>query len=95
MPQDRKKNYILPANSLDEAFALLEQEECYYNFASIEIRYGDFVYTVNKQHFDRRLQNNPQATSDRRQGCDRRTISNRRSQARETAEGSDRRRATA
>jgi len=90
----QKVNHILPAETLDEAFALLEQEDCYYNFASIEIRYDDFVYIINKQNRVFRPQGYANPPLDRRQGCDRRISGDRRRQARETGENSDRRCAT-
>ena len=90
----QKVSHILPAETLDEAFALLEQEECYYNFASIEIRRDDFVYTITQQSGVFRPLDNAHAPSDRRRGCDRRSLGDRRSEARGAAASCDHRRAT-
>lgn len=96
----KKVSHILPADTLDEAFALLEQEECYYNFASIEIRRDDFVYTITQQSRVFRPLDSPPSLSDRRRGCDRRSLGDRRklgdrrSEVRGTAASCDQRRAT-
>ena len=90
----QKVSHLLPANTLDEAFVLLEQEECYYNFASIEIRREDFVYTITQQNRVFRALDSTHAPSDRRRGCDRRTLGDRRSAVRGAAADHDRRRAT-
>ena len=88
----QKVTHILPAETLDEAFELLEEEACYYNFASIEIRYNDFVYIINSQNRIYRPHGYAHAASDRREGCDRRILGDRRRLAREVGENRDRRR---
>ena len=87
----QKVTHILPADTLDEAFALLEEEACYYNFASIEIRYNDFVYIINNQNRVFRPHGHAHTASDRRQGCDRRLLGDRRKLAREVGQSRDRR----
>lgn len=87
----QKVTHILPVDTLDEAFVLLEEEACYYNFASIEIRYNDFVHIINNQNRVFRPHGHAQAASDRRQGCDRRLLGDRRRLAREVGQSRDRR----
>ncbi len=87
----QKVTHILPAETLDEAFVLLEEEACYYNFAAIEIRYNDFVHLINNQNRVFQPHGHAQVASDRRQGCDRRLLGDRRRLTREIGESRDRR----
>ena len=91
----QKVTHVLHAETLDEAFVILEEEACYYNFASIEIRYNDFVYVINNQNRVFRPQGYARTASDRRQGCDRRILGDRRLLARDVGENRDRRRLAA
>lgn len=88
----QKVTHVIPAETLDEAFVILEEEASYYNFASIEIRYNEFVYVINNQNRVFRPHGYVHAESDRRQGCDRRLLSDRRMLARDVGQGRDRRR---
>ena len=88
-----KVYHVRPADTLDEAFRLLEQEDCLYNFARIEIRHDEFVYIINKKNRIYSARNNINTVSDRRQAGCRRSGVERRQVARDTGDTNDRRRA--
>ena len=67
-----KVDYLLPADTLEEAFALLDREASFYNFAHIQICHNGLLYALENQHRSCRPPGHAAYVSDRRKGGDRR-----------------------